>query len=151
MLYQLSYASGPLSSRKKSEIKIDSALGTVKTPRGTGGTDRSRPLGRPGHQRKGSQPSEPESTLWLPLPEKTAGDREEPHCPPGFVDRAYLVFLKNEPQSTTQQDTDQVEVSLTPFSFGLIVEAHLPPRVRALFSGPKAPQDIRSDQLLPIA
>jgi hypothetical protein len=91
--------------------------------------------------------SEPESTLWLPLPESTGGDREEPHCPPGFVDRAYLVFLKNELRSTTQQDTDQVEVLLTPFSFGLIVEAHLPTRVRALPSGPTAPQDLWSSQL----
>ena len=31
----------------------------------------------------------------LPLPEKTGSDRDEPHCLPGFVDRAYLVFLSN--------------------------------------------------------
>jgi hypothetical protein len=32
---------------------------------------------------------------WLPLPEKAGSDRDEPHCLPGFVDRAYLVFLSN--------------------------------------------------------
>jgi hypothetical protein len=30
--------------------------------------------------------------LRLPLPERTGSDRDEPLCPPGFVDRAYLVF-----------------------------------------------------------
>ena len=30
---------------------------------------------------------------WLPLPEKTMDDRVKLHCPPGFVDRAYSVFL----------------------------------------------------------
>ena len=123
MLYQLSYASRLRSSWKKSNVKIDSALGTVKTPG-------HRPFTTPREHRttseKAARRSEPESTLWLPLPERTGGDREEPHCPPGFVDRAYLVFLQNELRTTTQQDTDQVEVALTPFSFGLIVEAHLP-------------------------
>jgi hypothetical protein len=31
----------------------------------------------------------------LPLPEMAGSDRDEPHCLPGFVDRAYLVFLSN--------------------------------------------------------
>ena len=31
--------------------------------------------------------------LRLPLPERTGSDRDELHCPHGFVDRAYLVFL----------------------------------------------------------
>jgi len=29
----------------------------------------------------------------LPLPERTGSDRDEPHCPHGFVDRAYSFFL----------------------------------------------------------
>jgi len=32
--------------------------------------------------------------LRLPSPEKTGSDRDEPHRPHGFVDRAYLVFFK---------------------------------------------------------
>jgi len=48
----LSYASGPLSSRKKSEVKIDSAPGTVKTWERT---DRPRPAGiRPPAKRQPS-------------------------------------------------------------------------------------------------
>lgn len=31
--------------------------------------------------------------LRLPLPESAGDDREKPPCPPGFVDRAYLVFF----------------------------------------------------------
>ena len=31
--------------------------------------------------------------LRLPLPERTGSDRDELHCPHGFVDRAYSVFL----------------------------------------------------------
>jgi hypothetical protein len=31
--------------------------------------------------------------LRLPLPERTGSDRDEPHCPHGFVDRAYSLFL----------------------------------------------------------
>jgi len=32
--------------------------------------------------------------LRLPLPERTGSDRDEPHRPHGFVDRAYLVFFR---------------------------------------------------------
>jgi hypothetical protein len=39
--------------------------------------------------------------LELPLPERTGSDRDKPLCPSGFVDRAYLVFLRNcEPSAT---------------------------------------------------
>ena len=129
MLYQLSYASRPRGSRKKSKVKIVTALGAVKT-RGDRRAGRSTAHGRPLEDlttsEKAARQSEPEFALWLPLPERTGGDREKPHCPPGFVDRAYLVFFQHELRTTTQQDTDQVEVSLTPFSFGLFVEACQP-------------------------
>ena len=98
---------------------------------------------------KAAKRSERWLTLWLPLPERTGGDREEPHYSPGFVDRAYLVFLQNELRTATQQDTDQVEVLLTPFSFGLIVEAHRQSWVRAPFSGLTAPQSLRFRHLRP--
>ena len=65
--------------------------------------------------RKGSQAERNGLALWLPLPERTRGDREKPHRSPGFVDRAYLVFL-NELRTTTQLDTDQVEASFSPLS-----------------------------------
>jgi hypothetical protein len=55
--------------------------------------------------------------LWLPLPERSRGDREEPHCSPGFVDRAYLFFLKLR-TTLHQRDTDRFEAALTPFSLG---------------------------------
>ncbi len=55
--------------------------------------------------------------LWLPLPERSRGDREEPHCSPGFVDRAYLFFLKLR-TTLHQRDTDRFEAALTPFPLG---------------------------------
>ena len=51
------------------------------------------------HKRKGSLEMErkdfPSRFPRLPLPEMAGSDRDEPHCLPGFVDRAYLVFLSN--------------------------------------------------------
>ena len=44
--------------------------------------------------RKGSQEKRgTDLALRLPLPERTGSDRDEPHCPHGFVDRAYSLFL----------------------------------------------------------
>ena len=47
----------------------------------------------------------------------TGSDRDEPHCPPGFVDRAYLVFcveLRTTSASTDYPDLP-TRVPLTPF------------------------------------
>ena len=66
------------------------------------------------HNRKGSLERR---TSRLPLPEKTGSDRDEPHCPHGFVDRAYLVFcveLRTTSASTDYPDLP-TRVPLTPF------------------------------------
>lgn len=57
------------------------------------------PEPRPGRPRKAlkRQPGERcrlGVRLRLPLPESAGDDREKPPCPPGFVDRAYLVFFR---------------------------------------------------------
>ena len=126
MLYQLSYASGPWSSRKEEQRQDRQPAGAVKmrpTPiPGRAGPVRDFPPGQPTLRPPAKrQPSRVNRSppLWLPLPERTGGDREEPHCSPGFVDRAYLVFLlKNYEPLLHQRDTDRIEAALTPFSLG---------------------------------
>ena len=55
------------------------------------------------------------STFWLPLPERTGSDRDEPHCSPGFVDRAYLVFLlRTVNHSHSSAESRPTRVTLTP-------------------------------------
>jgi hypothetical protein len=61
---------------------------------------------------KAAEPSELASTAKLPLPERARGDREEPHCPPGFVDRAYLVFFLT--------NYEPLLINVTPVNFGLL-------------------------------
>ena len=76
------------------------------------------------HKRKGSLEMErkdfPSRFPRLPLPEMAGSDRDEPHCLPGFVDRAYLVFLSNYgPHHLLHLRTAlrPTRVPLTPFEF----------------------------------
>lgn len=55
--------------------------------------------------------------FWLPLPERTVNDRVKLHCPPGFVDRAYLVFLQRTAnQYSPNYKRPAIGLALTPFS-----------------------------------
>jgi hypothetical protein len=103
MLYQLSYASGPLSSRKQEQRQDrqptegcqDAAGGDPRVPGSLPGPPPAPTIRRSDHMRKGSRAEGTlGSPLWLPLPERTWGDREEPRRSPGFVDRAYSVFFE---------------------------------------------------------
>ncbi len=103
MLYQLSYASGAVA-RERASAKIGARRGRVKALR-------AQAKRQPREERK----ELPSRVPWLPLPEKAGSDRDEPHCLPGFVDRAYLVFLSNYgPLATASRTAQDRPVFLSP-------------------------------------
>ena len=85
MLYRLSYAS---TGSRRSRGKIGAGRGTVKaaTSGDASSTSEKAAEGEIGGGVGLFRPS------WLPLPERAVNDRVKLHVPPGFVDRAYLVF-----------------------------------------------------------
>ena len=89
MLYQLSYASLPEARAR--EHRQDRQHPPGCQDRQCAVNQDSEPTH--GTNEKAAEPSELAFTAWLPLPEKARDDREEPQYPPGFVDRAYLVFF----------------------------------------------------------
>ena len=95
MLYQLSYASGAVA-RERASAKIGASRCSVK--------GRSQKAKRQPREERKVFPSR---VPWLPLPEKTGSDRDEPHCLHGFVDRAYLVFCVELRTTTTASRTAQ--------------------------------------------
>ena len=131
MLYQLSYASGAVHAR---ESEGQHRRGPMQCQAFAPGAGFS-------HKRKGSLEKErkdfPSRVPRLPLPEKTGSDRDEPHCLPGFVDRAYLVFFVSNygPQLLHLRTAlDRTRVPLTPFEFS-------PPILSAVSGGVRAPGD----------
>ena len=60
---------------------------TGRGPRAVGCGLRAQLKRQPGEKRDSFR------NLRLPFPEKTGSDRDKPHRPHGFVDRAYLVFF----------------------------------------------------------
>ena len=95
MLYQLSYA-----SRVREPVGLKPQQSSF-APTECQGSERSRPRSeraeiardRSTTIEKAASKGEMNLTFGLPLPERTGSDRDEPHCSPSFVDRAYLVFL----------------------------------------------------------
>ena len=148
-LYQLSYASGPSSSRKEEQRQHrQPAVGCQDSGRdggpGSGPGPGLEPRA-PGRAQAKRQPDKGDlsPTLRLPLPERTTGDREEPRCSPGFVDRAYLVFLSTTNHSSSTRHRP-IRGCSHPFLV-LATRACPTARVRAVASPATFPSVLRSD------